>query len=132
MHRTKDFVDLLVAATPAKSKYAAAKILGVPNQSINDWTNRGRVMSDTAGLKTAEILGLNPCYVVACLAAERASPEALEECWRDICELIPTTRTAPDMRKSIVFLRHRLESLEKPRPGRGNRQSVREDSRISH
>lgn len=131
MHRTQDFIALIVQKTPAKTKYAAAKLLGVPNQSLNDWTNRGRVMGDAIGIKTAEILGFNPCYVVACLAAERASPEVLESCWRDILETIPTTRTPYDIRKSIAFLEYKAESLRRTAPAPGHAQNDSQEKHIS-
>lgn len=84
MITTRQLVDLIRATTETGSKYAAAKTLGVANQTMHNWANRGTVMSDEIGIKAAETLEIEPEYVLACLQAERMKGSVSYHWWENI------------------------------------------------
>lgn len=96
MLTTVDIIELVRLETEARTKYAAARRLGVLHQTLANWIVRGSVMRDETGLKAAEILDIDPDYILACLAAERAKDSPAFKTWAHICQRL----TPQNMRES--------------------------------
>lgn len=93
MLTTSEIVEKLRLLTETGTKYAAAKLIGVRPQTLDNWLIRGSVMNDETALLAASKLDLDPDYVLACLAAERAKDTPAYETWANICErLTPKKR----------------------------------------
>jgi len=77
------------------SDYRVSKLLGITSQAVYQWTSGARAMGDETAIKAALLLKLDPDYVVACIAAERAKGSNAFTTWRHIAErLQPATRAA--------------------------------------
>lgn len=79
-------VEMLRELTETKSDYAVAKILGIRPQTICNWKSGRGAMSEEIAVNTALILELDPCYVLACVCAERAMDTPLFSTWVEIVE----------------------------------------------
>jgi hypothetical protein len=67
-----DFLERLRVAVPPHTAYRVATVLDVPKVRVNQWrAGRGNVTVSLA-LPIAELLGISPAYVLACLCHERA------------------------------------------------------------
>lgn len=69
---TQDLYNGVKSLTGKDSAYAVAKQLGANHQSACNWRDARTTMDDFYAMKAALQLGLDPDYVLACLAAERA------------------------------------------------------------
>ena len=79
-------LDELKRANSLETDYQAAKLMGVTTSYTSQW-RRGKPMSDTSALRAAELAGLDPGYVLAAIAAERARRSQLPEVgkvWRGL------------------------------------------------
>ena len=84
MHTTQSLIDLFEKSNENCTDYRAAKLLEIDKSTISEWRRKGSVMKDETGLKIAETLGLEPDYVLACLAAERAKDSQTRVIWEGI------------------------------------------------
>ncbi|GAA6152560.1 helix-turn-helix domain-containing protein [Pseudoteredinibacter isoporae] len=57
------------------SYYRTAKELEVSQTTMTNWRKHGRTMSDDTAIKAAELLGLDPAFIIANIHAERAQSE---------------------------------------------------------
>lgn len=96
MLNTAQIVELVRRQSNTGSLYAASKLLEVRPQTITGYTSSYRVMNDEIGLKAASLLGIDPDYVLACLAAERAKDSPAFKTWAHICQRL----TPQNMRES--------------------------------
>lgn len=81
---TIELLDAVASTTETKSDYAAGKALGITKQAIWGYRKRGSQMGDEAAFKAAEILGLDPAYVLARLHAESAKSDKVRALWNRI------------------------------------------------
>lgn len=76
--------ELLAAAKARQgipSNYRLARVLDVPESTVQRWnTGRGRP-DDRYSAKLAELAGLDACEVVASINAERAEDGPMKEMW---------------------------------------------------
>lgn len=71
------------------SDYGLAKHLGVRVQVISNYRNKRSLPDEVMASRIADELGLPRGYVLACIAAERASKAenpTLAETWRDVAD----------------------------------------------
>lgn len=85
MQTSDDFVRQLRERYPrAHTNYGLAKLLGLTPQAIDLRNRRGGSFSDETGERIAELLDLEPAYVLACLAAERAKRPSVRAIWHGV------------------------------------------------
>ena len=68
-----DLYKRLQTHTGRGSAYSVAALLGASNPTARRWRDGFHSMDDVLGIRAAQVLGLAPEYVLACLAAERAA-----------------------------------------------------------
>lgn len=86
MHTTIEMLDEIKRRAGGISDYALAKQLRVTRGTLSFYrTGRGFPGPETA-LLIAEILNLDPGYVLAIIESERAASEPVRRAWRKIAE----------------------------------------------
>lgn len=86
MRTTVDLLDAFKTARGIESDYAAAKALGVTKQSVSRYRRGDDTLGPDVALRVAHELRLDPGYVLACMAAERAQSEALRVAWETVAQ----------------------------------------------
>lgn len=84
METTMDFIERLRASNDGCSNYRIAKILDTSQSAVVKYTKHGGTMDDRIAVRMAEALGIDPAYVLACMAAERANTFELSKQWERI------------------------------------------------
>ena len=86
MKTTIEFLDELKRVHALPSDYAAAKLIGAePNRISNYRTGTSRFDDDMA-VRVAELLQIEPAYVLACVAAERTKSERARRTWEKLAK----------------------------------------------
>lgn len=89
---TVEFLDLLCdhfkylsadGKTPA-TDYRVHKELGVAQQTVSGWRTGKTVFDDETCVQVANILKLDPGYVLSCVHLERATSSTLRDFWHDM------------------------------------------------
>ena len=78
---SSDLVERLQAAYGGVSVYRVAKELGYGNGRVLNWLHGRAAPSQVEAIRIAEILHLNPGYVLACMEAQRQSDPNIAEAW---------------------------------------------------
>ena len=87
----KNFEALLDAlADKAGSDRKAAPLVGVSQVGISAWRTRRALPDDDKARKIAELLQLDPAYVMALVHAERAKTKETRETWQRIAQAFAT------------------------------------------
>ena len=76
------------------SGYMLAKKMGVGKQTVYDWLNKKSTFSDENALKCAQLLPLNPAYVVVCSRWEKAQTDEAREFWQTLAQNLPPEKAA--------------------------------------
>lgn len=79
--------DLLAAAKSAQgipSNYRLARVLDVPETTVQRWNNGRSRPEDSLAVRLAEMAGLDAGQVVASIRAERAEPGPMRDLWVDV------------------------------------------------
>lgn len=85
MLQTNDLLDRLKAAYQLKSDYALAKKLGLTTAAISRYRKNVGIPDDRVAVEIAELLDLDPFYLVACMnmaRAEKAHDRETVEFWK--------------------------------------------------
>jgi hypothetical protein len=83
---TADFLDALRAHLHLPSDYALMPVLGVTKSQISRYRQGHDPFSEEMAVKVAELLQVNPAYVLACSAANGARTEAGRRAWGDLAK----------------------------------------------
>ena len=86
MKTTLEFIADLKKKTGIESDYAAAKLLNVTGTALSSYRNGKSHFSDDVAMRVADLLELDPAYVVACIHAERAKRAEEKKLWERIAE----------------------------------------------
>lgn len=86
MRTTPEFLDAVKAAHNLPSDYALAIALGITRSSVSKLRNGKDCLGDETAEKVAELLGIEPAYVVACCHAERAKKPSQRRLWETVAE----------------------------------------------
>lgn len=87
----------------ALTDYRLAKLLRMSPQGIHSWKSRGSVFDDKAGQRIADLLELDPAYVLSCLAAERAKDPSAKKTYERIAKVFQyAARTAAAILLGVV------------------------------
>lgn len=87
MKTTPDFISDLKAKYGLKSNYAVAKFLGQTDTAVARWSHGKGSFSDETAMQFADLLDIDPVYIVACMHAERAKREEEKKLWERIASL---------------------------------------------
>lgn len=86
MRTTNDFLDGIMQKHGLTTDYQLHKLLGVTKQTIYRYrANRGSFDEDVA-IRAANLLEIDPMYVLACVAGERTRHESARELWLKFAE----------------------------------------------
>lgn len=83
---TVEFLNAIKDKHGIQSNYALARKLGQTDTSIARWAHGKGSFSDETCLHVADLLEIDPAYVVACIHAERAKHEAERNVWERIAK----------------------------------------------
>ena len=106
------------------SDYALAKLLNITRSAISSHTTgRRSVFADETGQRIAELLDLDPAYVLACLAAERAKRPDVRATWQRVAEQFEQAKQAARVAIWLIVLglaglSHSPDTLAAPRSDR--------------
>lgn len=84
---TSQFIEDLKAKHGLKSNYAVAKFLGQTDTAVARWAHGKGSFSDETAMQFADLLEIDPAYVVACMHAERAKEVKERKLWERIANL---------------------------------------------
>lgn len=127
MQTTKDFYEAAKAAVGCRSDYAFAKLYGLTRSAVSQYANGKSTFDDERAELIAEILKIEPGYVMACARAERTKSEKSRSTWARVAKILAastqTGRTKAETTKapashnnhSICIMSNQLRNLFKPR-----------------
>jgi transcriptional regulator with XRE-family HTH domain len=93
MKTTLELIADLKAKHDLESDYAIAKLLGITKNAVSLYRNGKAYMGDEVALKVADLLDLDPAYVITCMHAEREKTQALKKIWSRIAKHYAVTAT---------------------------------------
>ena len=79
---TAQFLDAVKARHRLRSDYQLAKLLNWSTSRISQYRTTTRELDDDGCVQVADKLGVSPLYVLASIAAERASSATVKRHWR--------------------------------------------------
>lgn len=88
METTNQFLDQVKVRHGLPSDYALATKLGITRAQVSKYRNRGDELGDETALKVAELLDLDPGYVLACMNHQRTKSEAARAAWEQLADLV--------------------------------------------
>ena len=86
MKTTCKFLDAVKARRGLASDYALAPVLGVTRSAVSRYRQGKDFFSDSAAIRCAELLEIDPAVVIACVHAERAKAAPEKALWESIAE----------------------------------------------
>jgi hypothetical protein len=95
MITTLDLLELVKKTYENCSDYRAAQLLEISRQTPSTWIHRGSVMDDKTAIKAALLCNLDPEYVLACIAAERAKDSDAFPHWEHIAGRLAPRKSSP-------------------------------------
>lgn len=89
-----DLVERLQAHYGGVSVYRVAKNLELKNPRVLNWAHGKSCPTPKEAVRIAEILGIDPAFVVASMEAQRQSEPDLAEVWHTIAEKVADDKAA--------------------------------------
>lgn len=86
MERTADFLNAIKARYGYTSDYQLSKALQLTTGAIGHYRAGRSKLDDAIALKVAELLDLDPGYVLACVHAERAKAPNERNAWIELAK----------------------------------------------
>lgn len=86
MHTTNELIDLLRESLGVPSDMQVAANLELGRQAVSFWRRGFSYPSDSAALKIADLLEMDPTYVLACIHADREPNARLKSVWVSIAK----------------------------------------------
>jgi hypothetical protein len=84
MQTTNEFLDAVKAKLGIASDYKLTKALGLSANAVGHYRSGRSRLDDRVVVRVAELLEVDPAYVMACVYAERAGSEELRGVWADM------------------------------------------------
>lgn len=84
MDTTETLVRALKARTGIDSDYGIAKHLGITRAAVSAYATGRHTLGEDVAIRVATDLGLDPGYVLACMAAERAKRPPAKKAWERV------------------------------------------------
>lgn len=79
---TIDFIEEIKRKRLVRSDYAVAKLLGISLSRMSHYRNGRASFSDPIAIRAAQLLDLEPGYVLACIHAARAKDPEVMSAWQ--------------------------------------------------
>ena len=79
--KTTEYLNAVKTLHSIESDYRLAKVLGLTQQALSNYRNRGTVMDATTALRVAELLNKPPLAVIADTEIERARRPEIKKTW---------------------------------------------------
>lgn len=86
MKTTADFLDALRAKFGATSDYQLGPVLKMQRQRISHYRLMKGTFDDDVSVRVAELLDVDPAYVIACMHAQRTDNTRLRAIWEGIAD----------------------------------------------
>lgn len=86
MITTRELLAAVRAAQGIPSNYRLARLIDVPDTTVQRWNTGRNLPDDLMCVRLAELAGLDPSAVVAAIHAERAAAGPERELWTRIAE----------------------------------------------
>lgn len=84
MFTTAQLIDAAKRAQGIPSNYRLARVLNVPDKTVQRWNTGTNRPDDEMAARLAEMAGLDAGQVVASIRAERAEPGPMRDMWADV------------------------------------------------
>lgn len=81
MKTTADFLDALRVKLDIQSDNALGKYLGIHRQTISHYRTLNGSFDDEMSIRVAEILAIEPAFVMACMHHQRAKNPQVKKAW---------------------------------------------------
>ncbi len=94
MKSTVELLDAVRAKHGLTSDYQLSKILGIRPTTVSNYRVRRSFPDETVCLKIAKLLDLEPGYVLAVVAAERAQSVEIRKAWEKAAKAVAGTAVA--------------------------------------
>lgn len=94
MFTTLDLIEAAKTAQAIPSNYRLARVLEVPEGTVQRWNTGRNLPDDAACFRLAELAHLDPGFVVASIRAERAKDAAESMTWRKIAARLQAAGSA--------------------------------------
>lgn len=85
---TVDFLNDVKAKYGITSNYALAKLMGQTDTAVARWMHGKNTLSDETAVKVAELLEIEPSFIMACIAAERSKDAKVKAAWKHTAEVL--------------------------------------------
>ncbi len=82
--KTVEFLDALKRQHSIESDYGVSKLLGITRQRLSNYRSGRDFFGDEIASQVAQMLGLDPGYVMACAHAERAATAEIRAVWESV------------------------------------------------
>ncbi len=82
-----NFLDDLQNKLGVNSDYAVGKIMGMASQRLSHYRQLKGAFDDETCLKVADVLEIDPAYVVACAHHQREKSKQVKQLWEKIATL---------------------------------------------
>jgi hypothetical protein len=92
--KTIEYLDAVRARLNLASDYRLAKVLGIRVQTVSNYRHGRTAMADDVAVRVAELLQLDPARVLADMAAERSSSEAVRAIWSRVAATLSVAAVA--------------------------------------
>jgi predicted transcriptional regulator len=94
MRTTAEFLDDLRRVHNLESDYQVAKLLQMHRQAISRYRQEKGTFDDQVAIRIAELLKVEPGYVLACMHAQRANEAGQRKVWERIAKRLATAAMA--------------------------------------
>lgn len=88
METTRELLERARLRCTPPSYYRLAKVLGVSQQRSSQWKSGRDTFSDEIAVKVAQLLEIEPAYVLACVQAERTQSDEARRAWEMLAGLV--------------------------------------------
>ncbi len=112
MKTTADFLDDLRTKLRLPSDGKLALAMGWKRQQLTPWRQKRETFSDETSLRMALVLEIEPDYIMACMAVQRAKSPATRAIWTRIAAKLAPTAAPQGIRLAETGLAGALD----PRP----------------
>ena len=92
MKTTQEFYQDIQKKYDLKSNYSVAKIIGCPESTASRWRDGKNIFDEKYCLIVAELLDLEPAFVLACASAEHAKDETAKKGWLNIVSMLENSK----------------------------------------
>ncbi len=113
--KAHEWIDRLKVEKALQSDYAAAKMLGLTTAAVSKIRTSDSTLGEDTAVRLAENLGIEPAFVLADQAMERAKNGAARRAWEAVAEFIALKEKTPELVEAGGFELWRKRRDSNPR-----------------